>query len=401
MTDTEVKNESNGQSAPVSNSGDQNPTKPTISTEELEAKIVRQIEHYFGDYNLPRDKFLKETIKEDDGWVPMDTMLKFQRLAALSADAKVIMAALKKGGSGLMEVDEDKHKIRRCPTVPLPEWNDARREELMNNTVYVKGFEKTQTTLDDLLTFFGKFSNVLNVTKRLYEDRKDPERKKHFKGSVFVVFKDKESAQNFMDLESLKSPDEKEELIRKWQKDYLDEKDKEFEDKKKQRREEKQSNKKAKEFAKTGDTTESANGDETTEKFELPLGALLHLEGFAENGDTKREDIKEKLEQDFEMDAASVAFVYYNKGETNAKLRFQEENAAKKLADVMKEKLGDKKFFVKDTEIKFKVLEGEEESSFLEQCKKDIKERKFQGKKSHKRRGGFGGGRGGKRQRTR
>merc|ERR1712083_21032 len=141
-------------------------------------------------------------------------------------------------------------------TLPLPEWNDARREELMNNTVYVKGFEKTKTTLDDLLEFFGKYPNVLNVTKRLYEDRKDPERKKHFKGSVFVVFKDRESAQNFMDLESLKSPDEKEELIRKWQKDYLDEKEKEF--------------------AKSGDTTESANGDEATEKFELPLGALLH-----------------------------------------------------------------------------------------------------------------------------
>merc|ERR1712133_276278 len=171
------------------------------------------------------------------------------------------------------------------------------------------------------------------------------------------------------DLDSLKSPDDKEELIRKWQKDYLDEKDKEFEDKKKQRREEKQSNKKAKEFA--------------------------------ENGDTKREDIKDKLVQDFEMDASSIAFVYYNKGETNAKLRFQEENAAKKLADVMKEKLGDKKFWVKDTEIEFKVLEGDEESKFLEQCKKDIAERKFQGKKSHKRRGGFGGGRGGKRQRTR
>ena len=49
------------------------------------------------------------------------------------------MSALKKGGSGLMEVDEEKNKIRRCPTLPLPEWNDARREELMNNTVYVKG----------------------------------------------------------------------------------------------------------------------------------------------------------------------------------------------------------------------------------------------------------------------
>ena len=181
----------------------------------------------------------------------------------------------------------------------------------------------------------------------------------------------------------------------------MDEKDKEFEDKKKQRREEKQSQKKAKEFAKGGDTKENYDDSNSTENVELPLGTVLQLEGFAENGDTKREDIKDKLIEDFEMEANSVAFVYYNKGETNAKLRFQNENAAKKLAGVMKEKLGDTKLSIKDTDIEFKVLEGEEESNFLEQCKKDIRERKLQGKKSHKRRGGFGGGRGGKRQRTR
>jgi len=403
MADTEVKEESNGQSTEKMNgSGDHVSKKEEpVSSKALEAKIVRQVEHYFGDYNLPRDKFLKETIQSDDGWVPMETMMKFQRLATLSTDEKLVIAALKQGGSGLMEVDEDKQKIRRCPTVPLPEWNDARREELMNTTVYVKGFEKTQTTLDDLLAFFGKFSNVLNVTKRLYEDRKDPERKKHFKGSVFVVFKDRDSAQNFMDLKSLKSPDEKEELTRKWQKDYLEEKDKEFEDKKKQRREEKHSQKKAKEFAQGGDAKVNDDNEASTENVELPLGTVLELEGFTENGDTKREDIKEKLVEDFGIEASSVAFVYYNKGETNAKLRFQLEDAAKKLAEVMKEKLGDKKFLVKDTEIKFNVLEGEEESNFLQQCKKDIAERKVQGKKSHKRRGGFGGGRGGKRQRTR
>ena len=55
----------------------------------LEGKIVRQVEHYFGDYNLPRDKFLKETIQSDDGWVSMEIMLKFQRLSTLSNDAKV------------------------------------------------------------------------------------------------------------------------------------------------------------------------------------------------------------------------------------------------------------------------------------------------------------------------
>ena len=85
----EVKTETNGQSATVTKSGDENPAKQNLSAEELEPKIVRQIEHYFGDYNLPRDKFLKETIKADDGWVPMETMLNFQRLAALSTDAKV------------------------------------------------------------------------------------------------------------------------------------------------------------------------------------------------------------------------------------------------------------------------------------------------------------------------
>ena len=92
MTDTEVKQDSNGHSAPLSNSGDQKSNnKDKMSNEQLQAKIVRQVEHYFGDYNLPRDKFLKETIQSDDGWVPMDVMMKFQRLSGLSTDSKVIL----------------------------------------------------------------------------------------------------------------------------------------------------------------------------------------------------------------------------------------------------------------------------------------------------------------------
>jgi La domain len=29
----------------------------------LEKKIIRQIEYYFGDYNLPKDKFLQVTVQ--------------------------------------------------------------------------------------------------------------------------------------------------------------------------------------------------------------------------------------------------------------------------------------------------------------------------------------------------
>jgi len=263
MTDTEVKTESNGQSAPVTNSGDGNQTKKDFTPEEINAKIVRQIEHYFGDYNLPRDKFLKETIKTDDGWVPMETMLNFQRLAALSTDSKVIMDALKKGGSGLMEVDEDNQKIRRCPTVPLPEWNDARREELMESTVYVKGFNK-DSTFEDLLTFFMRFPNVLNVNYRKYKDFLDPDCKEGFKGSVFVVFKDKESAQKFMSIESLKLENSEVELIRKWKKDYDEEKNQEFMDKRRKIEEAKSNRKKAAQFGRNAKKFCPTSNDEAT-----------------------------------------------------------------------------------------------------------------------------------------
>ena len=39
---------------------------------ELESKIIRQVEYYFGDHNLGRDKFLQEEIKKDEGWISLE-----------------------------------------------------------------------------------------------------------------------------------------------------------------------------------------------------------------------------------------------------------------------------------------------------------------------------------------
>ena len=38
---------------------------------DLESKIIRQIEYYFGDHNLSRDRFLQEEIKKDEGWISL------------------------------------------------------------------------------------------------------------------------------------------------------------------------------------------------------------------------------------------------------------------------------------------------------------------------------------------
>lgn len=51
---------------------------------------------------MPRDKFLQEQIKLEDGWVPLEIMLKFKRLANLTTDSDVIVTAVEE--SKLIEV---------------------------------------------------------------------------------------------------------------------------------------------------------------------------------------------------------------------------------------------------------------------------------------------------------
>lgn len=103
-------------------------------TSDLEKKIQKQVEYYFGDINLPRDKFLQEKLKEDEGWVGLDVLLSFKRLASLSTDETVIAEAVEKAEDKLVEVSEDKKKLRRNPEKPLPEFNDERKKELMSRS---------------------------------------------------------------------------------------------------------------------------------------------------------------------------------------------------------------------------------------------------------------------------
>lgn len=47
-------------------------------TVELESKILKQVEFYFGDANLPRDKFLLQKVQESEGgciYLPREMMM--------------------------------------------------------------------------------------------------------------------------------------------------------------------------------------------------------------------------------------------------------------------------------------------------------------------------------------
>lgn len=45
----------------------------------LESKIIRQVEYYFGDLNLTKDKFMQEEIQKEEGckWLLLYSFLTF------------------------------------------------------------------------------------------------------------------------------------------------------------------------------------------------------------------------------------------------------------------------------------------------------------------------------------
>ncbi|PNW70541.1 hypothetical protein CHLRE_17g724200v5 [Chlamydomonas reinhardtii] len=168
-------------------------------TDDLKGKVVRQIEFYFSDSNLPKDKFLKERIAEDpNGFVPLNVICAFQRMRDLigvksqSPDAvpadKLQQVAEALAGSESLEVDESKTKVKRkqplAPEAEIAKAVDAR-------SLYARPFPM-DATVDTITELFNGHGTVNCVRMRRHV------RSKMFKGSVFVEFSSVEEAEKVL-----------------------------------------------------------------------------------------------------------------------------------------------------------------------------------------------------------
>uniref|UniRef100_A0AC34F105 Uncharacterized protein n=1 Tax=Panagrolaimus sp. ES5 TaxID=591445 RepID=A0AC34F105_9BILA len=281
---------------------------------DLNDKILKQIEYYFGDVNLPQDKFFQEEMKKDQGWIPFDKLLACNRIKKLTLDKDVIAAALK--NSEICEVSENGTKIRRNPAFPVPEYNHNFLKDLHDRTAYINGFP-FETTLDEVLEFLATYDTVMHVIMRKHRLYKS------FKGSVFATFKDKETAENFVANEDAKKYKDIE-LIKMMQYDYWAKKSAEKKEKK-------------------------ALKQKEDEKLEYLYGQIMRVT------ELPVENIDFNVLKEFFMQYGTVAYVDYT-----------EENVAtaalKKINEAAKE--SDGKFLFQDTEIKCNVLEGEEERQY-------------------------------------
>lgn len=343
----------------------------TEAAPDLDKKIIKQVEFYFGDKNFPKDRFLRQKAEEDDGWVTFECLVTFNRLKALSTDTDVIVKALRKSDSGLVEISEDTKKVRRVPSKPLPENTVEARQNAKTKTIYCKGFPK-DASLDELEEFFADHGKVIYLVMRRDEDRL-------FKGSVFVEFSSVDEATAFVAQESVKYKDE--ELTKMMKNDYYKMKEKAHAPHKKE--ENKSKEKKSEEVKEEN----KEDAEQKEEPLKYDSGCVLHFKNVGEQ--TSREDLKSLFGEH-----ENIAWVEFTRGETEGFVRFSKEGGAQRVIDALKE-ANDGKILIRDVETTLRVLEGEEEKKYWVKVQEDREKAKQ--KKGRKFKGGQGGrgGRGG------
>ncbi|KAK4475507.1 hypothetical protein MN116_002555 [Schistosoma mekongi] len=360
----------------------------------LESKIIRQVEYYFGDVNLSRDKFMREAVKQNDGWISMETMIKFNRLKSLSEDAEFIKKSVSKSQSALVQVGEN--GLRRNPEMKVPETFESALENYKENSVYVKGFSSDEN-LDEIIEWLEKHGGkTLDVHMRRFP------RDKKFRGSIFAIFEKKEDSEKFLASQEAAIFKEKA-MVRSTQVDYW------------KRKEEERKAKLASQ-AKKQATLEADQEAQLNSR--MIHGALLEIAGLPESvkklhslendaveGDANTHESKDPLtngSKDSELPTVMnlkqwlteklgsntpIGWIDIEPSEGKAVIRFKQPDTADKAWTKLKEAFGDSPVTYLNSELSGRVIIGDEEKN---RWKTILAAQRL---KAQKRRGGRGGGR--------
>ena len=114
----------------------ENKFDPTVLPKTSDAEeILKQVEFYFSDANLPRDKYLWTLTQSDPkkaGWVPIKNIASFKRMQRFQPVESIATAL--RASKELLEVNEDGTMVRR--KVPLVRLTQDTFTELGQRTVY-------------------------------------------------------------------------------------------------------------------------------------------------------------------------------------------------------------------------------------------------------------------------
>ncbi|KAJ7515721.1 hypothetical protein O6H91_22G025000 [Diphasiastrum complanatum] len=169
--------------------------------EDTEAKVLRQVEFYFSDSNLPRDRFLLRSIEEsEDGLVSLALVSSFSRMrnhlglkesGADKVPPEVVSAVadiLRK--SSLLSVSDDGLKVGRATKLLKPE---EVRAEVEARSIAASPLP-WNITMDQVESFFSQFAKVSSVRLHRHQGLKV------FSGVAVIEFSSEEEVQKVLEM---------------------------------------------------------------------------------------------------------------------------------------------------------------------------------------------------------
>lgn len=178
------------------------PKKHKKRTKKIKSHIQEQVEFYFGDANLQKDRFMKQEIsKHPEGYVAISTIASFNKMKQITDDLDLVVKGMKM--SSMLEVSEDDKMVRRKTPIPEPRNVDA-------ETIYI---EKLPPYADHdwVKAIFSKYGKVVYVSIPRFKHTGD------IKGFAFVEFEyakeAKEAVQMFNKGGKYKQDNEPEEKV--------------------------------------------------------------------------------------------------------------------------------------------------------------------------------------------
>ncbi|XP_075217123.1 la related protein 7 [Lycorma delicatula] len=153
--------------------------KPRHRKKLLYQEIKKQMEFYFGDVNISKDRFMNELLQESP-YIPISVFLRFNKIKAMTSKEKDIAKALQT--SELLKVTECGTKVYRISAPQIKNNPD-------DCTIYVEQLplDADHNWLTDIFQPYGPVDYVsIPKFKRSHKN----------KGFAFIEFKDPQSAKN-------------------------------------------------------------------------------------------------------------------------------------------------------------------------------------------------------------
>lgn len=196
----------------------------TSTESNLIDRILKQLQFYFSDANLRRDKFLLEQLskKNHDSsadtnntngynqWVPLEIICSFQRMKSFEKSPEEIANLVEMSENSFLEISRDitcnemvenkiciRRRIEFDPSNLKIPGTDPSNDPVAKRTLFVTQIPK-QKSLDELIHFFNELGDCAMVRRKMSGSNSDGE--KHFTGCAWVEFKTESEAMRVLSL---------------------------------------------------------------------------------------------------------------------------------------------------------------------------------------------------------